>query len=42
MLDDQNIILVLAPRHPERVSKIFKELKNSGLNPSLFSKMNLK
>ena len=42
MLDDQNIILVLAPRHPERVSKIFKELKNSGLNPSLFSKNEFK
>jgi 3-deoxy-D-manno-octulosonic-acid transferase len=38
MLSDDNIILVLAPRHPERVSKIFKEIKNSGLHPSLFSK----
>ncbi len=42
MLDDENIVLVLAPRHPERVSKIFKELKNSGLNPSLFSKNEFK
>ena len=42
MLDDENIILVLAPRHPERVSKIFKEIKNSGLNPSLFSKNEFK
>ena len=42
MLTDENIILVLAPRHPERVSKIFKELKNSGLHPSLFSKNEFK
>ena len=42
MLSDDNIILVLAPRHPERVSKIFKELKNSGLYPSLFSKNEFK
>ena len=42
MLSDENIILVLAPRHPERVSKIFKELKNSGLHPSLFSKNEFK
>ena len=42
MLSDDNIILVLAPRHPERVSKIFKELKNSGLHPSLFSKNEFK
>ena len=42
MLDDENILLVLAPRHPERVSKIFKELKNSGFNPSLFSKNEFK
>ena len=42
MLNDDNIILVLAPRHPERVSKIFKELKNSGLHPSLFSKNEFK
>ena len=42
MLSDDNIILVLAPRHPERVSKIFKELKNSGSYPSLFSKNEFK
>ena len=42
MLSDDNTILVLAPRHPERVSKIFKELKNSGLHPSLFSKNEFK
>ena len=42
MLSDDNIILVLAPRHPERVSKIFKELKSSGLHPSLFSKNEFK
>ena len=42
MLSDENIILVLAPRHPERVSQIFKELKNSGLHPSLFSKNEFK
>ena len=42
MLGDENIILVLAPRHPERVSKIFKALKNSGFSPSLFSKNGFK
>ncbi len=42
MLSDDNIILVLAPRHPERVPKIFKELKNSGFYPSLFSKNEFK
>jgi len=42
LLNSENIILVLAPRHPERISKIFKELKNSGLNPSLFSKNEFK
>ena len=42
MLSDENTILVLAPRHPERVSKICKELKNSGLHPSLFSKNKFK
>ena len=42
MLGDDNIILVLAPRHPERVSKIFKALKNSGFSPSLFSKNGFK
>ena len=42
LLNSKNIILVLAPRHPERISKIFKELKNSGLNPSLFSKNEFK
>ncbi len=42
MLGDDNIILVLAPRHPERVSKIFKEIKNFGLSPSLFSKNEFK
>ena len=42
MLGDDNIILVLAPRHPERVSKIFRALKNSGFSPSLFSKNGFK
>ena len=42
MLSDDDIILVLAPRHPERVSKIYKELKNSGSHPSLFSKNKFK
>ena len=42
MLSDDNVILVLAPRHPERVTKIFKELKNSGLYPSLYSKNEFK
>ena len=42
MLNNENIILVLAPRHPERISKIYKELKHSGLNPSLFSKNEFK
>ena len=34
--------MVLVPRHPERVSKIIKDIKKSGINPSLFSKNNLK
>ena len=42
MLSDDDIILVLAPRHPERVSKIYKELKNSGSHPYLFSKNKFK
>jgi len=42
MLNNENIILVLAPRHPERISKIYKELIYSGLNPSLFSKNEFK
>jgi len=42
LLKNENIILVIAPRHPERVSKIYKEIKKSGMNPSLFSKNELK
>ena len=42
MLNHENAILVLVPRHPERVSKITRDLKKSGINPSLFSKNNLK
>ncbi len=42
MLNNENSILVLAPRHPERVSKILKEIKKSGFSPSLFSKNEFK
>ncbi len=42
MLNHENTILVLVPRHPERASKIIKDIKKTGLNPSLFSKNNLK
>ena len=42
MLNNENIILVLVPRHPERVSKIIKDIKKLGINPSLFSQNNLK
>jgi len=42
MLDNENTILVLAPRHPERISKILKEIKSYGLKPSLFSKNEFK
>ena len=42
MLDNENTILVLAPRHPERISKILKEIKSYGLRPSLFSKNEFK
>ena len=42
LLNKEDIILVIAPRHPERVSKIYKEIKKSGMNPSLFSKNELK
>ena len=42
MLNNENAILVLVPRHPERASKIVRDLKKSGINPSLFSKNNLK
>ena len=42
MLNHENAILVLVPRHPERAPKIIKEIKKSGINPSLFSKNNLK
>ena len=42
MLNLENAILVLVPRHPERASKIIKDIKKSGINPSLFSKNNLK
>ena len=42
MLNDEETILVLAPRHPERVTKIFKEITKNGVIPSLFSKNKLK
>ncbi|MDC2980698.1 hypothetical protein OAZ09_00595 [Gammaproteobacteria bacterium] len=42
MLNNENAILVLVPRHPERASKIIKDIKKSGINPSLFSENNLK
>ena len=42
MLNNENTILVLVPRHPERVSKIIKDIKKLGINPSLFSQNNLK
>lgn len=42
LLKSNNVILVIAPRHPERVSKIFKDIKKLGMNPSLFSKNDLK
>ena len=42
MLNNENAILVLVPRHPERVSKIVKDIKKTGINPSLFSRNNLK
>lgn len=42
ILDNKDVILILAPRHPERVSKIFKEIKRRGINQSLFSKNKLK
>lgn len=37
MLNNENAILVLVPRHPERASKIVKEANKLGLNPTLFS-----
>ena len=42
MLNNENAILVLVPRHPERASKIIKDIKKLGINPSLFSHNNLK
>ena len=42
MLNNENAILVLVPRHPERASKIIKDIKKLGLNPSLFSKNEFK
>ena len=42
ILDNKDVILILAPRHPERVTKIFKEIKRRGINQSLFSKNKLK
>lgn len=42
MLNHENAILVLVPRHPERSSKIIRDLKKSGMNPSLFSENNFK
>ena len=37
MLNNENAILVLVPRHPERASKIVREANKLGLNPTLFS-----
>tara|TARA_B100000575_G_C23100342_1_gene634820 strand:+ start:54 stop:1280 length:1227 start_codon:yes stop_codon:yes gene_type:complete len=37
MLCNEKAILVLVPRHPERASKIVKEAKKLGLDPTLFS-----
>jgi 3-deoxy-D-manno-octulosonic-acid transferase len=42
MLDLKEAILVLAPRHPERVPKILREIKKNGTNLSLFSKNDFK
>ena len=42
MLDHQEAILLIAPRHPERVSKIFNDIKKNGIISSLFSKNELK
>lgn len=42
MLDLKEAILVLAPRHPERVPKILREIKKNGTNLSLFSKNEFK
>ena len=42
MLNHENAILVLVPRHPERASKIVRDLKKTGMNPALFSRNNLK
>ena len=42
MLDLKETILVLAPRHPERVPKILIEIKKNGTNLSLFSKNEFK
>ncbi len=41
-LRKKETVLVIAPRHPERISKIFREIKKNGAAPSLFSKNNLK
>ena len=42
MLDLKETILVLAPRHPERVPKILREIKKNVTNLSLFSKNEFK
>ena len=42
MLDLKETILVLAPRHPERVPKILREIKKNETNLSLFSKNEFK
>ena len=42
ILDKKDVILIIAPRHPERVSKIFREIKRRGINQSLFSKNKMK
>ena len=42
MLGNEETILVIAPRHPERVSKIFRDIKKNGTAPSLFSKNEFK
>ena len=39
-LEEQKIILVIAPRHPERINKILKNIKKFNLEVSLFSKNN--
>ena len=42
LLNHEKAILVLVPRHPERTTKIFQEIKKNGMNASLFSKNEFK